>query len=201
MAPPKKFEKFRDVQEELGRSGAAIFRDANGVESLIIRFPYSVDYIHSYAEDSPFFLGLAQGKLLGSRCTNRLCGYRYATPRSHCMECGKPTEWFDPTCYTLQPLGQVGDVGRNSVPGPGILNLDIGLQKETRITEKLDTQFRAEFFNVINHPNFAEPNTIAFSGSFGQDPHNPQTYSPTAGQILGTSTTSRQIQFALKFIF
>ena len=95
MALPKVFEKFRDVQEELGKSGSAIFRDANGVESLIIRFPYSVDYIHSYAEDSPFFLGLAQGKLLGSHCTNRACGFRFATPRSHCMECGKPTEWFE----------------------------------------------------------------------------------------------------------
>ncbi|HYB62844.1 MAG TPA: Zn-ribbon domain-containing OB-fold protein [Thermoplasmata archaeon] len=95
MAPPKAFDKFREVQEELGRSGAAIFRDANGLESLVIRFPYSIDYIHSYAEDSPFFLGLAQGKLLGSRCTKRDCGFRYATPRSHCMECGSPTEWIE----------------------------------------------------------------------------------------------------------
>jgi len=95
MEPPKKFERFRDVQEELGRSGAAIFRDANGTESLVIRFPYAVDYIHSYAEDSPFFLGLAQGKLLGSRCTDAQCGFRYATPRSHCMVCGKATEWFE----------------------------------------------------------------------------------------------------------
>jgi len=95
MAPPKAFDKFREVQEELGRSGAAIFRDANGIESLVIRFPYTIDYIHSYAEDSPFFLGLAQGKLLGSRCTNRDCGFRYATPRSHCMECGGPTEWIE----------------------------------------------------------------------------------------------------------
>jgi len=95
MEPPKRFDRFRDVQEELGRSGAAIFRDANGVESLVIKFPYSTDYIHSYAEDSPFFLGLAQGKLLGTRCTDRRCNFRYATPRAHCMVCGKPTEWVE----------------------------------------------------------------------------------------------------------
>jgi uncharacterized protein len=95
MAPPKKFDRFRDVQEEIGRSGAAIFRDAEGVESLIIRYPYAIEYIHSYAEDSPFFLGLAQGKLLGSRCTARGCGFRFATPRSHCMVCGRPTEGFE----------------------------------------------------------------------------------------------------------
>jgi uncharacterized protein len=95
MEPPKKFERFRDVQQELSRSGSAIFRDADGVESLVIRYPYSVEYIHSYAEDSPFFLGLAQGKLLGSRCTAKGCGFRFATPRSHCMVCGQPTAWFD----------------------------------------------------------------------------------------------------------
>ena len=67
-ARPPAFEKFRDVQAELERSGAAIFRDAGGVESLVIHYPYSVNYIHSYAEDSPFFLALAEGRLRGSRC-------------------------------------------------------------------------------------------------------------------------------------
>jgi len=95
MARPKTFDKFRDVQDELSKSGAAIFRDVAGAESLVIRFPYAIEYIHSYAEDSPFFLALAQGKLLGSRCTGRECGFRYATPRSHCMVCGKATEWFE----------------------------------------------------------------------------------------------------------
>jgi uncharacterized protein len=102
MEPPKRFQKFRDVQEELGKSGAAIFRDAQGIESLVIKFPYAIDYIHSYAEDSPFFLGLAQGKLRGSRCSAKGCGFRFATPRSHCMVCGGPTEWFE-----LPPKGRV----------------------------------------------------------------------------------------------
>jgi uncharacterized OB-fold protein len=94
-ARPPKFEKFRDVQAELDRSGAALFRDADGVESLIIRYPYAITYIHSYAEDSPFFLGLADGRLRGSRCTNKKCGFVFATPRGHCMVCGTPTEWID----------------------------------------------------------------------------------------------------------
>ena len=92
---PPTYAKFRDVQAELERSGAAIFRSAEGEENLVIRYPYSIQYIHSYAEDSPFFLGLAQGKLLGSRCTARGCGFRFATPRSHCMVCGSATEWFE----------------------------------------------------------------------------------------------------------
>ena len=95
MTSPRRFDKFRDVQAEIGKNGAAIFRDPQGVESLVIRFPYAIDYIHSYAEDSPFFLGLAEGKLRGSRCTAKGCGFRFATPRSHCMVCGEPTEWFE----------------------------------------------------------------------------------------------------------
>ncbi|MCI4359952.1 MAG: Zn-ribbon domain-containing OB-fold protein [Thermoplasmata archaeon] len=92
---PKSFEHFRDVQAELEQSGAALFKDAKGIESLVVRFPYSVNYIHSYAEDTPFFLGLSEGRLRGSKCTSKDCEFVYATPRGHCMVCGKPTAWFD----------------------------------------------------------------------------------------------------------
>lgn len=101
-ARPPSFGKFREVQAELDRSGAAIFRDAAGVESLIIRYPYSINYIHSYAEDSAFFLGLAEGRLKGSKCRRPKCGFVYGTPRGHCMVCGAPTEWIDlPTSGTV----------------------------------------------------------------------------------------------------
>jgi uncharacterized OB-fold protein len=94
-ARPPTFTKFREVQAELEKNGAALFRDAEGVESLIIHYPYTINYIHSYAEDSPFFLGLAEGRLRGSKCRRPKCGFVYATPRSHCMVCGAPTEWID----------------------------------------------------------------------------------------------------------
>lgn len=64
-----------------------------GVDPLIIGDHYEIDYRHSYAEDSPFFVGLSQGRILGSRCT--ACGYTYATPRSHCMACEAPTAWHE----------------------------------------------------------------------------------------------------------
>ena len=67
---------------------------------LIIHDHYEIDYRHSYAQDSPFFVGLSQGCLLGSRCTG--CRYMYATPRAHCMECGAPTTWEE-----LPPTGRV----------------------------------------------------------------------------------------------
>jgi uncharacterized protein len=93
LAELKKFAKFREVMSEVAKSGAAIYKNPVGTNDLVILSPYSINYIHSYAEDSKFFLGLAKGKLLGSRCKN--CHYKYATPRSHCMECGSETEWFE----------------------------------------------------------------------------------------------------------
>ena len=60
-------------------------------DPIILKHHYEIDYIHSYAQDSPFFSGLASGKLLGSRCTD--CARLYATPRAHCMDDGSRTEW------------------------------------------------------------------------------------------------------------
>ncbi len=80
-----KREERRPETEE----GTVLF----GVDPIIIRDRFGVEYMHSYAQDSPFFAGLSKGKLLGSRCKS--CGYTYATPRGHCMECGAPTAWFE----------------------------------------------------------------------------------------------------------
>jgi uncharacterized OB-fold protein len=63
------------------------------LDPIIQKWHYEIDYIHSYAQDSPFFAGLAKGKLMGSECTR--CRYRYATPRSHCMQCGAKTKWIE----------------------------------------------------------------------------------------------------------
>lgn len=62
------------------------------VDPLTIRSHYEIDYIHSYAQDSEFFRALGQKKIMGSKCLK--CGYKYATPRAHCMYCGSETEWF-----------------------------------------------------------------------------------------------------------
>src|SRR5450756_2788836 len=62
------------------------------VDPIVMKYHYEVDYIHSYAQDSPFFEGLTKGELKGSKCTK--CGGTFATPRSHCMTCGAETEWM-----------------------------------------------------------------------------------------------------------
>lgn len=80
---PKEF-KLPESEE-----GTVLFN----IDPIVIKDHYEINYLHSYAQDSPFFAALSKGKLLGSRCTG--CGYKYATPRGHCMQCGQKTEWFD----------------------------------------------------------------------------------------------------------
>lgn len=85
-APKPKYDKVRLAETD---EGAVVFR----TDPLVTKSHYEIDYIHSYAEDSPFFAGLAQGKLMGSEC--KRCHYRFATPRAYCMECGGATKWVE----------------------------------------------------------------------------------------------------------
>jgi uncharacterized OB-fold protein len=64
-----------------------------GMAPIVIKHPYHIEYIHSYGQDSPFFAGLANSKLLGTRCAG--CAYTYATPRRACMYCGGDCDWIE----------------------------------------------------------------------------------------------------------
>jgi hypothetical protein len=88
-----------------------------------------------------------------------------------------------------------GNLGRNVVTGPGFTNVDFSVIKNTKITERFTNQFRVEFFDLFNHPNFGQPGRTAQVGStsFGVIS---TTRFPT-----GDSGSSRQIQFALKLMF
>jgi hypothetical protein len=88
-----------------------------------------------------------------------------------------------------------GSLGRNVVIGPGFSNTDFSVIKNTKIAESMQMQFRAEVFDIFNHANFGQPGRIALVGStaFGRITN---TRFPT-----GDSGSSRQIQFALKFVF
>ena len=101
-----------------------------------------------------------------------------------------------PTCFNLR-----GNAGRNILIGPGVTSLDFSLFKNNyikRISEQFNIQFRAEIFNIINHANFAPPaaatNTDIFDGTGA-------LLTGTAGLLTKTTTTGRDIQFALKIIF
>jgi len=67
--------------------------DLGTLAPLIVKQTYSIDYIHSYGQDSPFFAGLANKRIFGSKC--RSCGHVFATPKGSCMECGGDTDWVE----------------------------------------------------------------------------------------------------------
>jgi len=111
-------------------------------------------------------------------------------------------EWFNPQAFVAPYPGTFGNASRDSLEGPGLTDVDLSFAKNTKIRERLRTQFRAEYFNILNHTNFTTPNPVVFST--GPTPAKATTaavLSPTAGVMTATATTSRQLQFALKFLF
>jgi hypothetical protein len=110
---------------------------------------------------------------------------------------GNVNDWFKATCFSAPPIGELGNLGRNTLIGPGFWGLDFAVMKNTRISERWTAQFRVEAFNIFNHPDFDLPNTSLFTlGAAGNAIPN-----PLAGQITDTINAPRQIQFALKFLF
>jgi Carboxypeptidase regulatory-like domain/TonB dependent receptor len=91
-----------------------------------------------------------------------------------------------PTCHP-------GTLGRNAITGPGFVDSDFSITKNTKINERFNLQFRSEFFDIFNHPNFGNPVLTLTSSSFGQIQ---STRFPT-----GDFGSARQIQFALKLMF
>jgi hypothetical protein len=103
---------------------------------------------------------------------------------------------------TVYCANLLGNSGRNTFYGPGLRTVDFSIFKNTRvpkISESFNVQFRAEFFNILNHTNFAAPNFLSDSNNSAFD----QTGAPLSnfGVLGSTSTTSRQIQLGLKVIF
>ena len=102
--------------------------------------------------------------------------------------------WFDTSCYTdalLQAdydngIYRFGNAGRSTIDGPGIFNLDFGMYKNFKLTERVKMQFRSEFFNSLNRANFGGPSTNLTSGDYGQ---------------ITSAADGREIQFALKLSF
>jgi hypothetical protein len=107
---------------------------------------------------------------------------------------GTPKQWFNPAAFLQPPpdSGFFGNLGRDTLTGPGLATWDFSVLKDTPIRERMALQFRAELFNLLNRANFNTPNAIVFT---------PSGVSPTAGVITSTSTTSRQVQFGLKFLW
>ncbi|HUY14334.1 MAG TPA: TonB-dependent receptor [Terriglobia bacterium] len=170
------------------------------------------------AEDGTPFTAFLAGDPLGLNSTDPF-GYPNRLTGSGCSSLVNPgnvQNYIKVQCFA-PPAAVVfngvhyiplGNGGRNQLSGPGVADWDFSLVKNIPVTERLSMQFRVEVFNLLNRPDFASPvdngqNFIldpTISGS-GIVPANPLTDAISTGAIDSTTLTSRQIQFALKFIF
>lgn len=143
--------------------------------------------IMTFQSGEPFSVGLATpvSNTASSNRPNRICN-------------GKLTDrtidrWFDPGCFVTQPLYTFGNAGVGILRGPGTKQLDWSLLKNIHLNEKRYFQFRSEFFNVFNTPQFNNPNASLGSPAFGRI--------SSAGQKVNFLRTERHIQFAMKFFW
>jgi hypothetical protein len=97
------------------------------------------------------------------------------------------TTWFNPGAFVAPPAYTYGDVGRNSVYGPGMQTLDLGVVREFPIAERARFEARGEFFNALNHTNLGTPNRFVNTSSFGS--------------ITEAATPGREIQLSARISF
>jgi len=107
-------------------------------------------------------------------------------------------QWFNTSAFVPNAPLTFGNSGRNIVRGPGYKDFDFSLLKNTQLGERVKAQFRAEFFNIVNHPAFALPSNIEAAPNFGALYQTPDAAQNNVG--LG-SGGPRLIQFALKLSF
>jgi hypothetical protein len=107
-------------------------------------------------------------------------------------------QWFNTSCFQQNAVFSFGDEGRNILVGPGFDNFDFAVLKNTNITERVNLQFRTEFFNILNHPNFALPSSTMNAPNFGALFETADVAQNNVG--LG-SGGPRLIQFGLKLNF
>ena len=97
------------------------------------------------------------------------------------------TTWFNPQAFAAPPAYTYGNVGRNSVYGPGMQTMDLGIVREFSIAEKTRFEARGEFFNALNHTNLGTPNRFVNTSNFGS--------------ITEVSSPGREIQLSARISF
>ncbi len=102
---------------------------------------------------------------------------------------GTPTLWYDPCAFSQAKPGTYGNLGRNTLTGPNLFNVDFSTDKNFKLTEAVNLQFRAELFNLLDAAHFYTPSFNPFGG--------------TAGQISQeiSNPGGRLVQFGLKLAF
>ena len=106
---------------------------------------------------------------------------------------GTPDRYYDPCAFSLQPAGFYGNLGQNTMIGPGVSTVDLSFVKNFHFTERHALAFRTEFFNLFNRANFAIPNRVALTAT--------GVPAGTAGVIQSLNTHAREVQFGLRYSF
>jgi hypothetical protein len=161
--------------------------------------------------------GIAQGTVLANaEGGDYVAAANFIPYNSRTVITGNPNQWFNPSMFHMQPMvpcpnnaalicGSLGDASRGILRGPGLADWDFSLVKDTaarQLGKQGSVEFRAEFFNILNHTNFGMPSSATvFSGATSALGAYQQAPLAGVGQVTTTATTSRQIQFALKLIF
>ncbi len=163
------------------------FKGQSGPEAAILG-GWQLSGVLAFTSGVPYTITNSTGDVAGVNSDFGQYGNRLAG----CNVSGGPrnvAEWFNTSCFVNAAQGTFGNAGRNSVWGPGNSNWDFALFKNGKITERFNYQFRAEFFNFLNHPSFG------CGGCVGN-----QIGSGSYGQITGANDP-REIQFGFKLLF
>ncbi len=172
--------------------GKRWLHDAHGV-TRILADGWSLNAIESYNSGFPFTPQLSFNPSNNGNTTNPVrpsLNPNFSGP----VITGRPNQFFNPNAFVVPANGTYGNVGRNAFTGPGLTTLDVSLMKTTKLSERLALQLRGEAFNILNHANFNTPNLIVFSSATAPP-------SGSAGVVTSTSTSSRQLQVAVKLIW
>jgi hypothetical protein len=112
-----------------------------------------------------------------------------------------PNGWYNRAAFVEAPLGQFGNVGRDTAIAPGIFAINAEVHKNFRIKETHQLQVRAEAFNVLNHPNFGGPNGILAGAAVAGAPANAPHLGFGTISTLAAGIPMRQLQLGLKYTF
>jgi hypothetical protein len=141
--------------------------------------------IFNYTGGYPFSIYSGQDNALtgtGNQRGNSVSG-QAPTLSGNRSTAARTAEWFNTAAFVVNPTGTYGDTGRNAYRGPGYTDFDMGLMKHFQLKERLNTTFRFEAFNVLNHTNLGQPNNTVTNGNFGK---------------ITSASDPRILQFALR---
>jgi hypothetical protein len=179
------------------------FLNNGGVADKIVG-GWQVNGIVSLQTGSPFSVTGPDNSFTGSNhsayasCVGDPFAGTSSSPDQYASTDNKSGFFINPAAFAAAGKGSFGTCRPRAFHGPGIENTDLSLFKQFKMSERYSLQFRAEFFNAFNHPNFANPSANFGSANFGKVTN---TIAPILGTDSGGPGDPREIQLALKLYF